>query len=135
MRPNTDYPYIIKYLNSIFGDTLLGVVLYGSHATGHATSKSDIDLAVLLTKPVSPKRLWESAQTMACRFVKDVDLIDLKEATTVLQKEVLYNGIWLVKVDEPVCNLFETHVFSKYQQLQEDRRDIINDLTGRIKNG
>lgn len=79
--------------------------------------------------------MWDKAQELACHFGKDVDLIDLKDATTVLQKEVFQHGVWLARIDEMACDLFETHVFSKYQQLQEDRREIINDLLSRVKNG
>ena len=135
MLPKTTRSSIIQYLKSEFKESLLGICLYGSQATGWATEHSDIDLAILLNQDVSQARLWNTAQTLACQLVKDVDLIDLRNSTTVLQKEVVEHGVWLIKIDELACNLFETHVFSKYQQLQEDRRDIINDLMGRIKNG
>ena len=135
MQANVDVSYIVQSLKTAFGDALLGIVLYGSQATGHATGKSDIDLAVFLSGSASQQLLWDTAQSLACYFGRDVDLVDLKEATTVLQKEVIQNGFWLAKIDEVACDLFETHVVSKYQQLQEDRREIINDLLNRVKNG
>lgn len=135
MQANIDVPYIIQTLEAAFGNTLTGIVLYGSQATGQATAKSDIDLAVFLSNRASQQLMWDTAQDLACHFRKDVDLVDLKEATTVLQKEVLEKGIWLLKVDKFACDLFETHVFSKYQQLHQDRREIINDILDRVKNG
>ena len=127
--------HIIQYLKSEFNDALLGVVVYGSQATGKAAEGSDVDLAILLNQTASTYDLWNAAQTLACQIHKDVDLVALRDVTTVLQKEVVEHGVWLLKEDAFACDLFETHVFSKYQQLQEERRDIINDLIGRIKNG
>lgn len=135
MHASLDASYIEESLRAAFGETLQGIVLYGSQATGHATAGSDIDLAVLISGQTSQQLLWDKAQELACHFGKDVDLIDLKDATTVLQKEVFQNGVWLVRIDEMACDLFETHVVSKYQQLQEERREIINDLLSRLKNG
>ena len=135
MLQKTTCSHIIQHLQSEFKESLQGIVLYGSQATGKATEHSDIDLAVLLNRNISQYPLWNTAQTLACQLKKDVDLISLREATTVLQKEVVEHGAWLLKSDEFACNLFETHVFSQYQQLQEERREIIDDLIGRIKNG
>ncbi|WP_422138249.1 type VII toxin-antitoxin system MntA family adenylyltransferase antitoxin [Endozoicomonas sp. ALC020] len=135
MHADLDASYIEESLRAAFGKTLLGVVLYGSQATGHATAGSDIDLAVFISGKTSQQLLWDKAQELACHFGKYVDLIDLKGATTVLQKEVFQHGVWMARIDEMACDLFETHVFSHYQQLQEDRREIINDLLSRIKNG
>jgi len=41
-----------EMLQSVYGDRLQGVVLYGSVARGEMSSTSDIDLLVLLTAPV-----------------------------------------------------------------------------------
>ncbi len=130
-----DVSYVVESLKAAFGETLLGIVLYGSQASGYATARSDIDLAVFISGKTSQQLLWDTAQELACHFGKDVDLIDLKDATTVLQKEVCQHGVWLEKIDAMACDLFETHVFSKYQQLEDDRRPIINDLLSRINNG
>jgi predicted nucleotidyltransferase len=39
-------------LQTVYGDRLRGVVLYGSEARGEATSDSDVDILVLLVGPV-----------------------------------------------------------------------------------
>ena len=135
MLTDTVKSQIIDFLSEAFGSQLLGIVLYGSQARGDATAKSDIDLAVLLDRPVAAYPLWDTAQALACQLRKDVDLIALRDAATVLQKEVIEHGEWLVKNDELACNLFDTRVISMYQHLNEERRDIVNDLVGKIKNG
>lgn len=139
MLPGEACSQVTQHLKSAYDDALQGILLYGSQATGHAKETSDIDLAILLdpAKPGTqpPSYLWEAAQELACLLGKDVDLIDLRQVNTVLQKEAIEHGAWLVKFDEFACNLFETHVLSLYQQLNEERRDIINDLIGRLNDG
>ncbi len=39
---------ITEKLSTEFNDSLQGIILYGSHATGHATGSSDYDLGILL---------------------------------------------------------------------------------------
>ena len=43
-------------LSEAFGRRLRGVILYGSEARGQADSHSDVDLLVLLAKPVNTYR-------------------------------------------------------------------------------
>ena len=126
---------IIHHLQAVLGDDLQGIMLYGSQATGQSTPESDIDLAVLSDGPVDPALLWNTAQELACQVMKDVDLVDFRAATTVLQKEIVEHGVWLQKAKPFICDLFETHVISMYQQLQEDRKEIIDDVLERVRNG
>jgi predicted nucleotidyltransferase len=48
-------------LRRLYGDRLVEVVLYGSHARGDAHPDSDVDLAVILDHVVSP---WEELRRM-----------------------------------------------------------------------
>lgn len=128
---------ILSTLDDVLGGKIQGVVLYGSQATGTATSTSDIDLAVLLNPDAefSPETFWDLGQEVARKLMIDVDLVDLRAATTVLQKEIVVDGLWLRKDDEFACDLFETHVISMYQQLQYDRKEILEDIISRVRNG
>ncbi len=126
---------ITEKLCAEFNDSLQGIILYGSHATGHATESSDYDLGILLDGIAPEVKLWEVAQALASTLKQDVDLVDLRAATTVLQKEVIATGIWLYQANSVACDLFEVQVLSMYQQLQEDRYDIVNDLVNGLKHG
>jgi predicted nucleotidyltransferase len=64
MRP--DDPILKKcraVLESLYGDRLKGLILYGSTARGEDTDESDIDLLVLLEGPVDAVaeiyRIWD----------------------------------------------------------------------------
>lgn len=43
---------VVKKLKAKFGDKLIGVVLFGSQATGEATASSDIDILIVLDKEI-----------------------------------------------------------------------------------
>jgi hypothetical protein len=52
---------VAEELQGLFGDRLVDVVVFGSHATGTATDDSDLDLAVVLRDVDSP---WEDSRRM-----------------------------------------------------------------------
>ena len=133
--PLTITEQIITTLQSIWLDQLQGIMLFGSRAQGNNRQNSDFDIAVLLDGKADKVLLWNSAQTLAAQLLQDVDLIDLRDATTVLQKEIIVSGQWLIKVDTFACDLFEVHTISMYQQLQYDRQDILNDMLERAQHG
>lgn len=133
--PLTITEQIITTLQSIWLDQLQGIMLFGSRAQGNNRQNSDYDIAVLLDGKADKVLLWNSAQTLAAQLLQDVDLIDLRDATTVLQKEIIVSGQWLTKVDTFACDLFEVHTISMYQQLQYDRQDILNDMLERAQHG
>lgn len=50
------YLKLKKTLSDLYGNRLVGIVLYGSEARGEAKADSDIDLMVLLRGPVDSGR-------------------------------------------------------------------------------
>lgn len=54
---------------------------------------------------------------------KDVDLVDLTVASSVMRVQVIAHGERLYCSDEAVCEAFEDLVYSEYVRLQEERRD------------
>ena len=130
----TNKTTIIKCLQQAYSQQLQGILLFGSQANGSATLNSDIDLGVLIDGVADQAELWENAQTLACRLKTDVDLIDLRASTTVLQNEVINAGVWLWQKDALICDLFELQIMAMYQQLQYDRREILEDLQQRLRN-
>ena len=66
------------------------IALYrsGSRAKVTARPDSDIDLAVLTRDPIPNLRRFELAQALAIRLHHDVDLVDLRSASTVMRMPV-----------------------------------------------
>ena len=71
---------------------LLALYLFGSAASGDAAAHSDVDLAILVEGKVDTVALWYLAQRLASRIGRDVDLVDLRAASTVLQYQIITTG-------------------------------------------
>lgn len=115
-------------------DSLPGVVAiyrFGSWDTPQARSDSDIDLAVLPEQPLSNLDRWELSQKLAQIASRDVDLVDLRSASTVMKLQIVAHGERIYCADETAASLFETTVYSGYARLNEERREILADIRDR----
>jgi len=110
---------------------VVAVYLFGSAASGELRPDSDIDLAILAAAPLPATRLWSLAQSLALTAGRDVDLIDLQSASTVMRAQVISKGKRLYCADEARCGEFEDRVYSDYARLNEERREILNDIHAR----
>ncbi|MDT8301577.1 MAG: nucleotidyltransferase domain-containing protein [Sedimentisphaerales bacterium] len=114
------------------------VYLFGSYGTDETWADSDVDIALLLPYDKSPKA--GSLLMSDLRFElekllrKNVDLINLRQVPTVLQKEVVIEDRRIYQADEYAADEFEMLTFSYYQKLNEERREILEDVLadGRI---
>ena len=66
--------------------------LFGSQTTDNVRPDSDLDLAILATVDMSDLTRYDLAQELASEFNIDVDLIDLKTASTVLKAQIVGTG-------------------------------------------
>ncbi|MCI0574461.1 MAG: nucleotidyltransferase domain-containing protein [Myxococcaceae bacterium] len=107
------------------------VYVFGSYSRGEARPESDIDLAVLPARPLSPVERFDKAQALAARLMRDVDLVDLSRAPVALVAQVLAEGEQLMCSDELQVGLFETHAMTEYAHLNERRRGLIEDVLER----
>jgi predicted nucleotidyltransferase len=113
---------------------LQGVYLFGSQADGTARAHSDYDIAFLVEWGHSPSRreLWRLSLLLAKQLRVDyVDLIDLQNASTVFRFEIVSTGERIFTKDEDYCATFEMTVYSMYQRLNFERREILEDIKKR----
>lgn len=101
------------------------VYLFGSFGTDAASTSSDIDLAILASTPVAIERVVSLRELLAERMRRDVDLVDLLRASTVMQAQVVSTGRVLLDADPSFREQFETTVYSSYARLNEERREIL----------
>jgi len=106
---------------------LIAIYIFGSMADNSATPGSDIDIAFLTFQKISAVEKWKIQEELASKLNQDVDLIDLKDATTILQTEVIEKGILIYSGDSYQVNHFEMITYSMYADLNESRQDILND--------
>jgi len=102
--------------------------VFGSIAAGEAGPGSDIDIAVLLPRPLPALERFAAQEAIAREFGRDVDLIDLRAASTVLRMQVLTRGRLLFSNDEPAREAFEDNCFSAYARLNEERAAILEQI-------
>ena len=114
------------------------IYLFGSHGTEDEREDSDVDIAILLTpeesKNVETLVLSDLRYELETLLKKDVDLTNLRQAPTVLQKEIIVANRRVYCADEYAADEFEMLTISYYQRLNEERDEIIQDAiaVGRI---
>jgi predicted nucleotidyltransferase len=95
--------------------------LYGSVGRGEATQNSDVDVAVLFdAATVSDAwQLSKDASLLSARWGKPVDLINMRTAPCVLQKEIIQAKRRLFATDVQKTDIYELFALSQYRDYQE----------------
>lgn len=104
---------------------LVAVYRFGSSATGTSLPGSDLDLAILGGGPLDPVARFDLQEQLASALRTDVDLVDLRAASTVMASQVITNGVVLHETDVTARHLFESFVYGRYARLNEERRAIL----------
>jgi predicted nucleotidyltransferase len=120
----------VERLKEAFAE-LLAVYRFGSFGTEHERADSDLDLAVYSGTPLPTVELWNVSQELAAEVGRDVDVVDLAAASTVMRAQVIHGGERLYCADELACETFENYVYSSYARLNEERRGILQDVLRR----
>ncbi|MDP3016421.1 MAG: nucleotidyltransferase domain-containing protein, partial [Deltaproteobacteria bacterium] len=115
---------IVSFLTEKIPD-LIAIYLFGSSVQGTPGLESDIDLAILPVQPLNPLERWNLAQDLANLLKREVDLVDLRKASTVMRMQVISSGQYLYESNRQERDRFEDYVFSSYARLNEERKEII----------
>jgi uncharacterized protein len=109
----------------------VAVYLFGSQARGDGAQDADIDLAVLAEGKLDPVVRWTLQEDLAANAYRQVDLLDLRQASTVMRVRVLQDAVVLLDVRPSERIAFETTALSAYARLNEERRGILTDVASR----
>jgi predicted nucleotidyltransferase len=130
-----DEKTVIARICTAFPD-IEAIYLFGSFADGSQDQRSD--LALLLRPPHDQYEsrnlflhpLHGQLQELTGR---NVDLLNLRQMTTVLQKEVVMLGRRIHCPHELAADQFDIDVLSRYQKLNQERAEIMQafENTGR----
>ncbi|MEO0036035.1 MAG: hypothetical protein RLZZ501_2058 [Pseudomonadota bacterium] len=103
------------------------IILFGSRAESLEATDSDLDLAILPRGAIDPVRLWETGEVIARRLDVDVDLIDLRAASTVMQFQIVTTGRRLF-AEGSEADRYEMFVLNEMTALNEARAPLIADI-------
>lgn len=121
---------IIQLLQSRLPN-LLAVYAFGSQVTGTAHRHSDLDLAVLVTGYADAIDLWDISSEIAELVNCEVDLLDFRAASTVMQYQILTTGQRLFAIegaDVFSVGSYEATLFSAMTALNEARAGVLADI-------
>ena len=110
---------------------VISAYLFGSFARGDQRRESDLDIAVLTNRELPPVERFEAAASIAHELGNDVDLIDLRRASTVLRCHAVAHGKRVIGGDSGEGAVFEDFVYADYARLNEERAGILKDLMAR----
>ena len=109
---------------------LLAIYAFGSRIQGTAQTRSDLDLAVLVAGYAEPLVLWELSGDLADLAGCQVDLLDLRAASTVMQHQILTTGErWWSEGGQAA--LYEAAIMSEKTELDTARAGLLGDIRKR----
>jgi predicted nucleotidyltransferase len=120
---------IISTIRAAFPN-ILAIYLFGSRANGTANPESDLDLAVLVAGYVEPLQLWNVSNDLAEIAGCEVDLLDMRATSTVMQYQILQTGrrLWANKLE---ADLFECFVLNEKLYFDQSRAGLLADIQKR----
>ena len=101
------------------------IVLFGSAAKGTDRANSDIDVAFLSKNHVDVYETFMVAQELASLLNKDVDLVDLRKASTVFQFQIISAGQTIYSSNENERMSYEMKTYKMYAKLNEERQNLL----------
>ena len=109
---------------------LLAIYAFGSRIQGTAQTRSDLDLAVLVTGYAEPLALWTLSGDLADLAGCPVDLLDLRAASTVMQHQIVTTGQRWWAGDRQAA-LYEAAILSEKTELDTARAGLLGDIRKR----
>jgi uncharacterized protein len=107
---------------------VVAIYRFGSSASGGFRPESDVDLAVLGREPLGAVERFDLQERLANALHRDVDLVDLLAASTVMRMQVVSRGLRTFDASPGERQRFENYVFSSYARLNEERRALLDQI-------
>ena len=115
--------FIVKRINPDF------LIVFGSYAKGNTHGESDLDVAFFREDySFTSFELFQTAQELADIIKIEVDLIDLKEASTVFATQIYSTGKVIYSKNEQLRMELHMRTYSMYTKLNEERQPILDKI-------
>ena len=110
---------------------LEGIYLFGSRAQDEQKPSSDWDFAYLCREKNIDEIVWDIKLELETKFDMSLDMVNLYNANTILQIQVIKTGRLIWTGDTKRVKEFEYLTLSYYQKLNDERADILKDIKSR----
>lgn len=111
--------FLKKELNPKF------IYLFGSFAKGEGREDSDIDLAIYTDKTVGAYELLLIANNLSFELKRDVQIVDLRDISTVFSAQIVGTKEVLYSEDELLMANYDIRIFKDYAKLNEERKIVL----------
>jgi predicted nucleotidyltransferase len=118
---------VLRLLRHRIGDPIV-LYRFGSSVAGALRADSDIDYAVLATRPLEAVERFDLQEDVARALRRSVDLVDLRRASAVLRMQVVASGVAVAVGDATERERFEILSYASYARLNEERRAILEQI-------
>jgi uncharacterized protein len=133
MITDDDLQRAVDLLEERFGLNTLW--LFGSEAQGRTRPDSDVDLAVLFQRRPTALEILEARTDLEELLHREVDLVDLDQASPILGMQVLRHGRLLIDRNPERRHAFFSRTISMYEDVKIVRRDAERRLFERFTIG
>ncbi|MGI6093723.1 MAG: type VII toxin-antitoxin system MntA family adenylyltransferase antitoxin [Negativicutes bacterium] len=104
------------------------VILFGSYGKDLARDDSDVDIAYLGDNELDSYEVFLLAQKMAVLVGRDVDLLNLNMASTVMKAQIVSSGKVIYCSDEVRRARFYMSTYKEYATLNEQRAVVLRQI-------
>ena len=111
------------------------IYIFGSINKNRVRDDSDIDIAILTDDDIDEYSIFRIAQDLADDLKREVDLVDLKKASTVFRAEILRTGRLIYYSDNLKKMQFQLRTLQDYAFLNERRKVVIDKVKNKGKKG
>jgi predicted nucleotidyltransferase len=118
---------VLRLLRDRIGDPIV-LYRFGSSVEGALRAESDLDYAVLATRPLEVVERFDLQEDVARALRRSVDFVDLRRASAVLRMQVVASGVAVVVGDATERERFEILTYTSYARLNEERRAILEQI-------
>lgn len=104
------------------------IYIFGSFAKGEGRDDSDIDIAIHTFEQIDSYQLFIMANELSFLVKKDVQIINLNEASTVFKAQIVGTGEIIYCCDENLRAEFEIRSLKDYIKLNEERQVVLDSI-------
>lgn len=114
---------LIKKVNPVF------IIVFGSYAKNSTHKNSDIDIAYYSEdQTLSTYEIFQLAQELADILKIEVDLINIRTASTVFKAQIYTTGTIIYSTNDILIKNLQMTALSMYAKLNEERENILKKI-------